>query len=222
MFGLDRRPPLLGHLEQRALLPLPLPLIRLRAHHTRHGPLIIQILGGFDLQRLFRQGLHDLKGQEAQDIDDVIVGFGVGDDPEAGPFAEPLAFAEGEGRLAAVGPENVFVLGHVLGALVGGGEAGEGCGGLFGFVFALVGVVFVFALRYLFGVKGGYVPGEADAGFFASGVGRLLGRRVGRTGLCCRKGLGMKMHVSYRVEEVTFLVGIKANGVKTAEEHMRR
>ena len=79
----------------------------------------------------------------------------------------------------------------MFGALVGGGEASEGGGGLFGLIFALVGVVFVLALRDLFGVEGGDVPGETDAGFFAGGVGGFLGGRVGGTSLCRGEGLGL-------------------------------
>ena len=115
---LDRGATLLRHLKQRAQLPLP--LLRLASRRGRaRRPRIIQVLRGLDLERLLRDGLDDLEGQEAEDVDDVVVGLAVGDDAEAGPLAEALALAEGEGGLAAVGPVDVLVARHVLGAFVG-------------------------------------------------------------------------------------------------------
>lgn len=117
MLGLDLRLPLLGHVEQRPDLPFPLLGIPGRIRR----PLVVQVLGRFDLQRLFRQHLHDLKGQEAEDVNHVVVGSAVRHDPEAGPFAESLGFAEGEGGLPAFGPVDVLFFGHVSGAFVGAG-----------------------------------------------------------------------------------------------------
>lgn len=98
-------------------------------------PVIFALL---DFQRLLSQGLDDLEGQETQDVDDVIVRLRLGDDTEPGPLAEALGFAVGEGGLAALRPEDVFLLGHVLGALVRGGQTLEGGGVLALFLVILI------------------------------------------------------------------------------------
>ena len=117
-------------------------------------------------QRLLRQSLHDIIEQEAQDVDDVVVGFAVGDDAETGPLAEPFGFFVGEGCLAAFAVVDVFVLGHAFCALVGLLEAFEG-GGVGFFFFFVVFVVFAFG--ELFAEEAGDVPREFYLFFAAFG-----------------------------------------------------
>ena len=92
----------------------------------------------FEFERRFRQRLHHFKGQEAEAVDDVVVGLAVGQRAEAGPLAEALALAEGKGCLAAFAEMDVLVFGHVLGAFVGGFKALESY-----FVHAVFLVVFL-------------------------------------------------------------------------------
>lgn len=134
--------------------------------------LLVQVLLLLDTQRLLGERLHNLKGQKAEDIDNIVVRLGLGDGPKASPLAESLALAERERCLAVLGPRDVLLLGHGLGALIGLLEALEG-----GIVhFLLVLVVFVVALGDLLGVEGGDLPGKADFGFL------VLLRDVDRTG----------------------------------------
>lgn len=92
MLRLHWRPTFLWHLKQRSHFSLPL----LRIPRRVRRALIVQILRRFDLQRLFSEHLHNLKGQKAEDIDHVVVGSAVCDDAEAGPLSETLGFAEGK------------------------------------------------------------------------------------------------------------------------------
>lgn len=143
---LDRRPALLGHFEQGTQLALALLQVRLATGRARR-PRRLEVLRGLDLQRLLGQRLHDLEGEETEDVDDVVVGLAVGHDAEAGPLAEALALAEREGGLATVGPEDILVACHVLGAFVSRGEARKR---RFVLLFFLFVVFFVVALGYLF------------------------------------------------------------------------
>ena len=159
----------------------------------RTRTLLPALLALLDADRLFCDRLNDLEGQKAEDIDDVVVGLGVRDDAEAGPLAEAFALAEGEGGLAAVGPEDVLVARHVARAFVGGREAGER-----GFVllfFRVVGFVFEViggevggvgvgvgargdAVGGGFGEEGVDFPGQDQFGFLGGGSVGLFGRRI--------------------------------------------
>ena len=176
MLRLNWRASLLWHLKQTASFPLPL-LACLLPSAASVQLLVRQSFCRFDLQRLLRQRLHDLKGQESENVNHVVVRFAVDDGPEAGPLAEALALAEGEGCLPAVAPVDVLLLGHVLGAFVGGGEARERR-----FVLLLLFFVFfVVALGDLFGEEGVDFPGEDEFGFLGR-AGFLRCRGVYATG----------------------------------------
>lgn len=122
---LDRSSSLLWHFEQSASFPLPLV----------HGLLIDsastclrvrRVLRSFDIQRLLGQGLDNLKGQEAEDINDVVVRFAVDDGPKARPLSESFALPECKAGLSTVGPVDVFLSGHVFGTLVSRRQARKG------------------------------------------------------------------------------------------------
>lgn len=150
-----------GRLANRRRIKQALDSLALLALVLDAALLLIQVLLLLDAQRLLGEGLHDLKGQKAEDIDNIIVWLGFRDCSEASPLAETLALAEREGCLAILGPRDVLLLGHGLGALIGFLEALEG-----GVVhFLLVLVVFVVALGDFLGVEGGDLPGKPDLGF---------------------------------------------------------
>jgi hypothetical protein len=152
-----------------------------------------------DVEGDLGQGLDHLKGQEAEDVDDVVRGPRVGDDAEAGPLAEALALAEGEGGLAVLGPGDVLLLGHGLCALVGLLQALQGDV----VHLLLLLVLLVLALGHVLVVEGRRLPRQAgpggarllDAGVVggpagarddAAGDGVLAGAEVGLAALLVR------------------------------------
>lgn len=150
-----------GRLSNRRRIKQALDSLALLALVLDTALLLIQVLLLLDAQRLLGEGLHDLKGQKAQDIDNIVVRLGLGDRPEASPLAEALALAESEGCLTVLRPRDVLLLGHGFGSLIGFLEALEG-----GVVhFLLVLVVFVVALGDFLGVEGGDLPGKPNLGF---------------------------------------------------------
>lgn len=122
-----------------------------------------------DLEGNFGQGLDHFKGEKAKDIDDVVGWLAVGDDAKAGPFAEPLALAPGEGCLTIFRPRHVLLSRHDFGALVGLAQTLERDV----VHFFLLLVFFVVALGNFDRVEGRGFPGETDFGLFV-----LLGRFV--------------------------------------------
>jgi hypothetical protein len=64
----------------------------------------LYIFGILDSEGFFCQSLDNLKGEETQDIDDVVVWLAVSDDAETSPFAEAFALAESERGLTALAP----------------------------------------------------------------------------------------------------------------------
>ena len=175
-----RSGPLLGGIEQ-PLRTLPL------LHHPATAVIVapalqlVQVLFPFDLERFFRQRLHHLEGQEAQYVNDVVVGLAVRHDTEPRPLAEPFPFAEREGRLSAVAEVHVLVLGHVFRPLVGQFEPLQRRVVHFFFVF----VFFIFAIGDLFGVEALDVPGEKDLVAF------VFLRCVADDGSTCRATCGI-------------------------------
>lgn len=152
---LDGPLPLAGGVEE-PLLELPLLGAGVVAAALGAGDVLLLL----DLEGDLGEDLHHLEGQEAKDVDDIVRGLAVRHDAEAGPLPEPLALAVGEGGLAVLGPGDVLVLGHDLGALVGAAEALEGDE----VHLVLILVLLVLALGDLDGVEGGLLPGEADLG----------------------------------------------------------
>ena len=153
----------LGWIEQ-APLALPLQMVRLSfpaaATAAAAKLTLVQILGVLDLQSLLGQGLDHLKSQEAQDVDNVVIGLTVRNHSEPGPFPEALSLAEGEGSLTTFRPVDVLFLGHILGAFVGFFEALEA--GVVHFLFVLV--FFILALGYALTVEAGHVPWKSNLG----------------------------------------------------------
>lgn len=123
--------------------------------------LLVQVLLLLDAERLLSESLDDLKGQESENIDNIVVWLRLSDGTKASPLAETLALAEGERCLAVLRPRDVLLLGHGLGALISLLEALEGS--VVHFLFILV--VFVIALGDFLGVEGGDLPGKSDLGF---------------------------------------------------------
>ena len=123
--------------------------------------LLVQVLLLLDTQGLLSESLDDLKSQESEDIDNIIVRLRLSDCPKASPLAETLALAKREGRLTVLRPRDVLLLSHSLCALISLLEALEGSV----VHFLLVLVVFVVALGDFLGVERGDLPGEADLGF---------------------------------------------------------
>lgn len=158
---------LLGRIEE-ASFALALALTGAIARGTTGGAsatttasfLLEEIFGLFHLEGLLGQGLDDLKGQEPQNVDDVVVGLAVRDDAEAGPLAETLALAEGEGGLATLGPVDVLLARHVLGALVGLLEPLQRREVHLFLLFILL----VLALRHALAVEARDVPRQPDLG----------------------------------------------------------
>ena len=122
-----------------------------------------------DLEGDLGEGLDHLEGQEAEDVDDVVRRLAIRDDAEAGPLAEALALAPGEGGLAVLGPGDVLLLGHDLCALVGLAQPLERDV----VHLLLLFVLLVIALGHLDGVEGSRLPRQPDLGLFV-----LLGRVV--------------------------------------------
>ena len=118
VFGLDWRAAFLRHFEQRTAFPLSL-LRSFRVASATVRFLACQVFCLFDFQCFFCDGLHNLKGEEAQDVDDIVIGFRFRDDAEPGPFPESLALSEREAGLSTFAPVQVFVGRHVLGPFVG-------------------------------------------------------------------------------------------------------
>lgn len=132
-------------------------------------PMIFALL---DFQSLLSQGLDDLEGEETQDVDNIVVRLGLGDDTEAGPLTETLGLAVGEGGLATLRPEDVLLLGHVLGAFVSSGQTLEGGG-----ILALLLVIFVIlALGNLDGEEAVVVPRQGDLGALVLWLGCYISR----------------------------------------------
>lgn len=120
---------------------------------------VLLLLG---LESHLRQRLDHLKSEETQDVDDVVRGLAVGDDAEARPLAKALALAPGKRCLAVLGPSDIFLPGHGLGALVSLAQSLKG-DVIHLFLFL---VVLVVSLGDLDGVKGGRLPWQADLGLF--------------------------------------------------------
>lgn len=159
---LDGGAPLLWRVEQTSL---PLALL-IGAAGVGATTVLLVVFSFLDLERLLREGLDNLKGQEAENIHNVVIGLGLGDDPEARPLAKPLALAVGEGGLATLRPEDVLLLGHVLGALIGRGEALKGRIVLL----LLLLVLLVVALGHLDREEAVDVPSKAHLGPLVLGL----------------------------------------------------
>jgi hypothetical protein len=126
---------------------------------SRLARVLAHVLVVLDLERLLGQGLHHLKGQEAEDVDDVVGRLAVCDEAEASPLSEALALAVGERGLTEFGPGDVFLAGHGLGALVGFAQAREGDG----VHFLLFFVLLVFALGDFHVEVGEGLPRKTDS-----------------------------------------------------------
>lgn len=123
MSRLNRGTSLLRRVEEPGLA---LALLGVGTCSVRPATIFLVVFPLLDLERFLRKSLNNLKGQEPENVHNIIVGLGFGDDSKARPLAEPLALAVGEGGLATLRPEDVLLPGHVLRALVGRGETLEG------------------------------------------------------------------------------------------------
>lgn len=124
------------------------------------GCLLEEIFVLFDLQRLLRQGLDHLEGQETEDVDYIVRRLAVGDVVETSPLAKPFPFAVRKGCLSEFRPGDVFLLGHTSGAFVGFAEALKSDKVHFLFFF----VLFVFAFGDFLTKEGRWLPGQTDFG----------------------------------------------------------
>lgn len=156
-------------------------------------PCRVRLLRRLHPQRCFRQPLHNLVRQKAEDVDHVVAGLAIGHDAETSPLAEALALAEGETRLSALAPVDVLLFGHALGALVGvaqalqcrgvhlrvGVFAGVGRGGSAGSgVVVIVVVEAAVALGDGVRIKRMDVPRETDLRLFMLGDAAAIGNHV--------------------------------------------
>lgn len=140
----DGRPGLLGRIEQAGLAPALLtPLLLVAAALA-----LLRVFDCLDLERLLGQQRDDLVREEAQDVDDIVIGLAVGYDAKARPLAEALALAEGERGLSAFGEVQVLFCVHAFGALVGLLEASQRCCRHLVFLF----IFLVFSLGHLLAV----------------------------------------------------------------------
>lgn len=92
---LHRGTSFLGRIKQTSL-PLALLLVLACPILGSSTTNLLVIFSFFDFQGLLCQGLHDLKGKETKNVDDIVIGFRLSHDTKPCPFAETLALPVGE------------------------------------------------------------------------------------------------------------------------------